>query len=207
MSDEPPVEDHSADEAPTKPEPAVEGREQPQAQAQAQPTPPKRRGVFLPWWVAIIIAALLLAGGGFAIGRGTAPGGDHENDRVRIERRVPRGPELPRNPGGEPNPGSVPRPASGVILGVATRDATGTQTGAEIIQVLSGSAADQAGLKVGDVITALDGNAVSGTAQLRDRLRTHQPGDQVKITYTRSGSSSDTTVTLGSRSAVPSASS
>jgi putative serine protease PepD len=67
--------------------------------------------------------------------------------------------------------------------------------------VQSGSPADQAGLKAGDVITAVDGNAVASPAQLRQQIVAHQPGDHVTITYTRADASAQASVTLGTRGA------
>jgi putative serine protease PepD len=71
-----------------------------------------------------------------------------------------------------------------------------------IASVQTGSPADQAGLKVGDVITAVDGNSVTDPSQLSQDISSHQPGDQVTITYTRSGASAQVQVKLGSRAPV-----
>ena len=65
----------------------------------------------------------------------------------------------------------------------------------------NGSPAAGAGLQAGDVITAVDGTAVSNAADLAQKVRSHQPGDQVTITYSRGGNSTDTQVQLGDRSA------
>jgi putative serine protease PepD len=162
---------------------------------------PKRNTVSLqvPKWAALVVAALVLLGGGFAIGWVAAPGGgDHQRGELPEGLRLPAGPDgraLPRLP--VPAPG----PVTGVFLGVATRDATGSPSGAQVVNVVTGSPADQAGLKAGDVVTAVDGSAVADAAQLAQRIRTHQPGDQVTITYTRGGSSAQVQVKLGTRSA------
>ena len=63
----------------------------------------------------------------------------------------------------------------------------------------NGSPAAGAGLQAGDVITAVDGTAVSNAADLAQKVRSHQPGDQVTITYSRGGNSTDTQVQLGDR--------
>ena len=65
----------------------------------------------------------------------------------------------------------------------------------------NGSPAAGAGLQAGDVITAVDGTAVSSPVDLAQQVRSHQPGDQVTITYSRGGNSTDAQVQLGDRSA------
>jgi putative serine protease PepD len=87
-----------------------------------------------------------------------------------------------------------------VFLGVAAQPATGGQQGAQVANVASGSPAAGAGLQPGDVITAVDGTAVSSPADLAQQVRSHQPGDQVTITYSRGGNSTDAPVQLGDRS-------
>ena len=87
-----------------------------------------------------------------------------------------------------------------VFIG-GTANATGGQQGAQVENVANGSPAAGAGLQAGDVITAVDGTAVSSPADLARLVRSHQPGDQVTITYTRGGNSTDAPVQLGDRSA------
>jgi S1-C subfamily serine protease len=84
---------------------------------------------------------------------------------------------------------------------VATQPATAGQQGAQVANVASGSPAAGAGLQQGDVITAVDGTTVSSPADLARLVRSHQPGDQVTITYSRGGNSTDAPVQLGDRSA------
>ena len=71
--------------------------------------------------------------------------------------------------------------------------------GVVIGTVQTGSPAADAGLKAGDVITAVDGTSVNSAAALSTAIRSHQPGDSVKITYTRGGTSADVQVRLGNR--------
>ena len=61
--------------------------------------------------------------------------------------------------------------------------------------------ADKAGLQVGDVVTAIDGQPVTTAEELIVAVRTHRPGDQVTLTYERGGQQSTAEVTLGSREA------
>jgi S1-C subfamily serine protease len=72
--------------------------------------------------------------------------------------------------------------------------------GARIVEVVSGSPAEQAGLQVGDVITALGGEAVDAENSLPDLLANHQPGDEVTLNIQRGGEESperEITVALG----------
>ena len=64
----------------------------------------------------------------------------------------------------------------------------------------SGSAADDAGLKEGDVITAVGSTRITSSAQIRAIIAGHQPGDALTLTIRRDGSSKTVHVTLGSRS-------
>ena len=62
-----------------------------------------------------------------------------------------------------------------------------------------GGAADAAGLNAGDVITAIDGHAISSPDALSSLLLTKHPGDQASVTYTdQFGASQTATVTLAS---------
>ncbi|MEO7262771.1 MAG: trypsin-like peptidase domain-containing protein [Jatrophihabitantaceae bacterium] len=75
---------------------------------------------------------------------------------------------------------------------------TGQVSGAPIAGVISGSAAAQAGLQEGDTITAVDGTAITSASGLSSVLGNHEPGDQVRVSYTDSaGQSHSVSVTLG----------
>lgn len=65
--------------------------------------------------------------------------------------------------------------------------------------VTSGGPADKAGLKPGDVITKLDDQVIDSGPTLIGEIWTHQPGDTVKLTYTRDGKTHTVDVTLGQR--------
>ena len=76
-------------------------------------------------------------------------------------------------------------------LGVSVGDATssdGLVSGAGIQSVQSGSAADQAGLERGDVITKVDDETVTGYQSLVATIRGHRPGDSVTLTVVKAGS-------------------
>ena len=61
----------------------------------------------------------------------------------------------------------------------------GTMNGVYIDEVRPGTAAEEAGLKKGDVVTAINGKEVKKMAELQEAISTMQPGDKVKITYMR----------------------
>ena len=84
-------------------------------------------------------------------------------------------------------------------LGIAVSAPAGDTPGAQVGQVRSGSPAAVAGLQVGDVITAVDGEAVSTPAELQTAVDAKQPGDHVIVDYTRNGAHRTVTVTLGAR--------
>jgi hypothetical protein len=103
------------------------------------------------------------------------------------------------NNGNNGNGNPTPTPTTGsAFLGVQI-GATGNGQGVEVQAVESGSPAADAGLKQGDVITAIDGTSVNSPAALSSAIRSHQPGDSVRITYTRGGTSADAQVRLGNR--------
>ena len=73
--------------------------------------------------------------------------------------------------------------------------------GAKIGTVRAGSPGASAGLKSGDVITAVDGVAVTGAGQLTSIVGDHKPGDELELTVERNGAKVTLHVTLGNRPA------
>jgi putative serine protease PepD len=59
--------------------------------------------------------------------------------------------------------------------------------------------ARRAGLKAGDVVTALGGRPVSTGDELASAIAAHKPGDTVSVTYTRDGKSHTVSVKLATR--------
>jgi putative serine protease PepD len=92
-------------------------------------------------------------------------------------------------------------------LGVQVGDAEssdGLQQGATIGEVTTGGAADKAGLKAGDVVTAVNGKVIASGDALVAAVRSHRPGDEVTITYNRGGQTGQTAkATLGSDNGNP----
>lgn len=60
---------------------------------------------------------------------------------------------------------------------------TTTGDGALVIGVVPNGPADDAGIAAGDTLTAIDGVQVTSSSELGDRIRAHEPGDDVTITY------------------------
>lgn len=65
--------------------------------------------------------------------------------------------------------------------------------------VVDGGPADEAGVQEGDVITKVDGVAVTASASLGSLLGRHSPGDTVELTINRDGKTQTIDVTLGTR--------
>jgi putative serine protease PepD len=83
-------------------------------------------------------------------------------------------------------------------LGVQVRDSS-SPLGAELAAILPGTPAAKAGLKAGDVVTAIDGKAVTGQADVSTALGSKKPGDTISVTYERGSQIATVKVTLTSR--------
>lgn len=79
-------------------------------------------------------------------------------------------------------------------LGVSTEDVEG---GAKITEVIKESAAEKAGLKVGDIITKVNEFNVADADDLPMAINKFKPEDKVTITYKRDGTEATTSATLG----------
>jgi putative serine protease PepD len=85
------------------------------------------------------------------------------------------------------------------FLGVSSTDSA--SSGAKIATVNSGGPAASAGIRAGDVITTVDGKAVSNSSALSSLVDQHKPGDTVTVTLTRNGQEKTVQVKLGQRPA------
>ncbi len=101
--------------------------------------------------------------------------------------------------------GSTTPDSGAPVLGVALEAAAGGQAGAKVAQVTAGGPAADAGVRAGDVITAVDGKAVADAAAVGSAIRAHQAGDQITLTLVRDGASTDVKVRLGNASAATTA--
>jgi serine protease Do len=76
----------------------------------------------------------------------------------------------------------------------------GSGSGVTISSVVAGTPADQAGLKVGDTITTVDGRKVSKGSELVADIAARKPGSKVSLGFLRNGKAQDATVTIAERS-------
>jgi putative serine protease PepD len=75
--------------------------------------------------------------------------------------------------------------------------------GARITQVIHGTPAAKAGLKVGDVVTALNGRSIENADALTTAVLDERPGQTVTLTIRRGSATKHVPVTLGVRPATP----
>ena len=97
--------------------------------------------------------------------------------------------------------GYVPRPYLGVsIFDQQSAARYGYQLnlkkGVYIFQVVPGGPADQAGLRKGDVIAAIDGDEVKGVSELRAKIAEHSVGDKIELTVQRGNQERKASLTL-----------
>jgi S1-C subfamily serine protease len=64
------------------------------------------------------------------------------------------------------------------------------------LDVATGGAAAAAGLKKGDLITKINGVAVTSGAELQEQVARFKPGDKITLTYKRSGKEATANLTL-----------
>jgi putative serine protease PepD len=88
-------------------------------------------------------------------------------------------------------------------LGIGVEDAataSGAQItdGAKVSEVNAGSAAANAGLESGDVITKVDDHLITSSDGLVATIRSYRPGDEVTVTYERDGATHTARATLDS---------
>ena len=74
-----------------------------------------------------------------------------------------------------------------------------TEKGALVASTQDGTPAEKAGLKSGDVITAVDGEPVADARELTRKIGALKPGAKAEITYLRDGKERTATVALASQ--------
>ncbi|MDF3044392.1 MAG: trypsin-like serine protease [Ornithinibacter sp.] len=79
-------------------------------------------------------------------------------------------------------------------------DGSATRSGAEVESVGEGTPAAEAGLRAGDVVTAVDGERVDSALSLVGQVRERSVGDKVTLTVLRDGGTIEVQVTLAARS-------
>ena len=101
--------------------------------------------------------------------------------------------------------------ADTAVLGISTIDANSpelpqeakdefgitAEQGAVVINVDPDGGAASAGLQIGDVVIAFDGQPVTSSTELTKMVRTRKPGDKVPVQVERKGQRQTFTVTLG----------
>ena len=85
-----------------------------------------------------------------------------------------------------------------VTSSLAQRYSLGASSGAYVVEVTSGSPADTAGIKSGDIITAVDGESITSADGMILAIRSKNVGDTVSVTFVRDGKEQTVQVTLGS---------
>lgn len=83
-------------------------------------------------------------------------------------------------------------------IGVTISTPQNGSPGAQVREVTSGSAADDAGLQEGDVITKLDDRLIVNPDELIAAVRSYRPDDETTVTFVRDGEEQAVQVTLGS---------
>jgi serine protease Do len=99
------------------------------------------------------------------------------------------------------NNGKIVRAGLGAVVqslnsAMAKSFGLSSNQGALLSDINSGSAAEKAGLKPGDIVLAINGSSITDSGDLVSRLYTNHPGDVITLTILRNGVQSDVPVTL-----------
>ncbi len=130
---------------------------------------------------AILTETSSYAGVGFAMPSNTVA--QVYNQLIGPEHRVARG-SIGIEFSGQPDPAIARVYGSGVTVS----------------NVISGSPADEAGLKIGDTITSVDGKEVKSGDDLVADIASRKPGSKAKLAFERNGKKEEATVTIADRS-------
>jgi putative serine protease PepD len=85
------------------------------------------------------------------------------------------------------------------VIGANVNTGSRQVDGAEVVEVPSGTPADEAGLQEGDVVTALDGVRVTDGIELIVAIRARQPGETVRLSVLRDGEQETVRVRLDAK--------
>ena len=99
--------------------------------------------------------------------------------------------------------GSINRPFIGISMQdirEGFRSQFGVEHGVLVREVIEGEAAEQAGVKAGDIITEVGGVAVNDSHELLMAVTRYKPGDKIKLGIVRDGKKLSITVKAGNRS-------
>lgn len=88
-------------------------------------------------------------------------------------------------------------------IGISYQDVTesiskmyGMPMGVYVVSVTEGSAAEAAGLRKGDIITAVDGVEITTSEELKEQKDLHSAGEEIELTFVRNGEEMKTKVRL-----------
>ncbi|MCH2136768.1 MAG: M28 family peptidase, partial [Phycisphaerales bacterium] len=95
--------------------------------------------------------------------------------------------------------GPARRTGARVRLGIMPAYGADLETGVQVESVTAGTSAAEGGLKAGDVLLTWNGDKLDGGRDLMAALRTHDPGDEVKLEILRDGKKVPVAITLKGR--------
>ena len=95
--------------------------------------------------------------------------------------------------------GYIVKPYIGVSVSSVSAEAQryGLPKGAAVISVTKNSPAETAGLQINDIITHVNGTAITGSSELVSLVEQSQVGDTLTLTVYRQGASTEMTLTVG----------
>lgn len=97
--------------------------------------------------------------------------------------------------------GYVSKPYIGVSVGNVSQESQlyGLPKGGAIVEITEGSPAEEAGLQVGDIVTAVGGSEITSSDDLVRVVRAAKVGDELKLTVYRQGQTVELTVTVAEK--------
>ena len=95
--------------------------------------------------------------------------------------------------------GYVTKPYIGVMVSDVGEESTkyGLPEGAAVVSVTEGGPAEKAGIKANDIITEVNGKAISGKSDLSTVISEHAAGDKLTLSIYRQGETLSVTVEIG----------
>src|SRR5262249_53534192 len=99
--------------------------------------------------------------------------------------------------------GSVTHSSFGIeVVRPVVAQQQGATSGLQVVAITPGGPSDAAGIHPGDVLTEIDGRAVSGAELLQEISVTKRPGETVTVVFVRNGTRHSAKVTLTSENPV-----
>lgn len=108
----------------------------------------------------------------------------------------PHSPEMVK--ASAPSASPIPRVFNDASIGVfADGNPDSYHDGVTITALTQGGSADQAGLKAGDVILAIDDHYLFRIRELREEISHHEPGSTIRVRYRRYSTISEVSIVVG----------